>query len=464
MLQGFLRRTSCAFSVLQQDSPHCQRSHPASPPSNVSIFGDKLYPLVSCSPLCPCSALASPSRASCDPAWLDASMFARFLLARPYIPCARHAVKLWGRCYSTLWDQLLLEQQWKWVGHVLRMPPTSFVRNVLLNLIPSSRDAGSRRARTGPNNCGHRLLLRWLGHNGIDPSFASDRQAWNHLGNRWLARFGLCRNFFHHNTSHPCPEAHLPQDFRAIQGCFHGQQVFLVGCKPSGHWIFRELDRIEGWRQLSWQLSSDFEGFEVGLQQCLHAWCGNGTFHCRCLVHFFEVDLFFWNSLPARLKAIESRSLVCEISSIPNQWMDQLMPELELMLNSGWMCFFFLLVWARAPSVGTSDGARERMGPRKCVGYDGCKCLLISLLQLGWICRLYWGEISHVQLRDFPPLTVLQLLKSVLETQTIRPPSPNWQVWSLCQKWKLFQGQGLTSWSNDWIWENLLWGSTSHRM
>jgi len=88
----------------------------------------------------------------------------------------------------------------------------------------------------------------------------------------------------------------------------------------------------------SWQLSSDFEGFEVGLQQCLHAWCRNGTFHCRCLVHFFEVDdLFFWNSLPARLKAIESRSLVCEISSIPNpnQWMDQLMPELELMLTSG---------------------------------------------------------------------------------------------------------------------------------
>ena len=336
MLQGFLRRTSCAFF----SNRILLTAREATRPARLRMFQSLVTSSILWS-LAVLSAHAVHLRAlrvhhvtllgwmlQCSPhfSWRDPTC----------IPCAQHAVKLWGRCYSTLWDQLLLEQQWKWVGHVLRMPPTSFVRNVLLNLSPSSRDAGSRRARTGPNNSGHRLLLRWLGHNGIDPSFASDRQAWNHLCNRWLARFDLCRNYFHHNTWHASPEAHLPQDFRAIQGCFHGQQVILVGCKPSGHWIFRELDRIEGWRQLSWQLSSDFEGFEAGLQQCLHAWCRNGTFHCRCLVHFLEVDdLFFWNSLPARLKAIESRSLVCEISSIPNQWMDQLMPELELMLTSG---------------------------------------------------------------------------------------------------------------------------------
>ena len=108
-------------------------------------------------------------------------------VAQHEVLCEDFAFNIWCNFLASLAIErlgVLLEQQWKWVGHVLRIPPASFVRNVLFNLSPSSRDAGSRRARTGPNNSGHRLLLRWLGHNGIDPSFASDRQAWNHLGNR----------------------------------------------------------------------------------------------------------------------------------------------------------------------------------------------------------------------------------------------------------------------------------------
>lgn len=68
------------------------------------------------------------------------------------------------------------------------------------------------------------------------------------------------------------------------------------------------------------------------------------------------------------------------------------------------------------------------MGPLKICWIRGMQMPgYFSVTTRGWICRLYWGEISHVQLRDFPPLTVLQLLKSVLETQIIRTPSPNWQ-------------------------------------
>ena len=103
-------------------------------------------------------------------------------------------------------------------------------------------------------------------------------------------------------------------------------------------------------------------------------------------MHFFEVDdIFFWNSLPARLKAIESRSLVFEISSIPNRWISQLMPELELMLTFGWMCSL-LLAWARAPSVGTSDGAGEREREKKKMislgDFENCVINVFQIQQL----------------------------------------------------------------------------------
>ena len=100
------------------------------------------------------------------------------------IPCARDAVKLWLRCYSKLWDQVLLEQQWNWLGHILRTPSTS-------NLRPTSRDFGHRRVRPGPSNSGHRILLRWLRHQSIDLSLAHDRATWGALASRWLCRFGV---------------------------------------------------------------------------------------------------------------------------------------------------------------------------------------------------------------------------------------------------------------------------------
>ncbi len=237
-------------SSATQDTPHCpRRSHPSRPTSDVSILGDKLYPLVSCGPPCPFSALASPSCASCDPAWQDASMFAPFLLARPCM----HS--LCATCCQTLGTMLFhlmgpasprttVEMGEPCVAHAshLLCPQCT-----LEPISPSSWDAGRRRAQTGPNNSGHRLLLRWLGHNGIEPSFASDRNAWNHLGNQWLARFGLWGNYLHHNTWHASPDAHPPQNFRAIQGCFHGQQI------------------ITGWLQTFWTLDLPQTGSDRGL-------------------------------------------------------------------------------------------------------------------------------------------------------------------------------------------------------
>ena len=161
------------------------------------------------------------------------------------IPCARHGVKLWLRCYSKLWDQLLLEQQWKWVGHVLRMPPTSVVRQTLLQLHPTSRDWGQRRARTGPNNAGHRVLLRWLLSQHVDYSVASDRLVWEELESKWVDRF-CARHRNDMNLWMIPPTEHLPQDYRAIQGSFKGQQVFVVGYSSNGQWFLAELDRAQG--------------------------------------------------------------------------------------------------------------------------------------------------------------------------------------------------------------------------
>ena len=56
--------------------------------------------------------------------------------------------------------------------------------------------------------------------------------AWLMIGMRgtaWLLRFGVRSPTRHVNVFHARPDASLPTDFRAIQGCFHGQQV-LVNC------------------------------------------------------------------------------------------------------------------------------------------------------------------------------------------------------------------------------------------
>ena len=112
LLQGFLRRTSSAFfsnrPLLISDATArpcgCKCSRPL---SLVQYCGPWL-----CSPLLPHLRALRVQHVTltgwmlrCAPhfSWRDSAC----------IPCARHGVKLWLRCYSKLWDQILLEQQWK---------------------------------------------------------------------------------------------------------------------------------------------------------------------------------------------------------------------------------------------------------------------------------------------------------------------------------------------------------------
>lgn len=91
----------------------------------------------------------------------------------------RHAVKLWGRTFSETWDVLLARMVWSWVGHVLRMPSSSLVRSLLLDLKSTASIAfGLRRCRPGPNTSGHRNVLRFMHHQGIPLEAARDRNHW----------------------------------------------------------------------------------------------------------------------------------------------------------------------------------------------------------------------------------------------------------------------------------------------
>ena len=183
MLQGYLRRTSAAFlCVLLQ--PGTADQHACSPTCSapaVSSSCHKRHPLVSV--LSPSAHHVCALRVQHVIPWL-VGCFAvpRISWQDPQtIPVSDMPSKIWLQSYSKLWDYLLLEQ-WKWLGQILWLPRT-FLRQTLLNLRPTSRACGHRhrRSRTEPNNSGHSLALRWLRHQGVDPSLAHDRHAWDSL-------------------------------------------------------------------------------------------------------------------------------------------------------------------------------------------------------------------------------------------------------------------------------------------
>ena len=90
------------------------------------------------------------------------------------------------------WDVLLARMVWSWVGHVLRMPSSSLVRSILLDLKSTASIAfGLRRCRPGPNTSGHRNVLRFMHHQGIPLEAARDRNHWQGLESAWLIHHGL---------------------------------------------------------------------------------------------------------------------------------------------------------------------------------------------------------------------------------------------------------------------------------
>ena len=185
----------------------------------------------------------------------------------------------------------------------------------------TSRAFGHRRSRTGPNNSGHRLALRWLRHQGVDPSLE-------------MAAGTTCQCLSHSSWC-------FSTDFRAIQGCFRGQQVLVLSVIPSpDRWLACELDLTEGWRCLHVDAPMDFSGFCSVLTHCVFQWCRAHTFHCRVLlmpsegVHF----QFVWANLPCLLQVCKAKTLVCEISLLPNAWLTRMKPEIAYLATSGWRC------------------------------------------------------------------------------------------------------------------------------
>ena len=339
MLQGYLRRTSAAFfsNRVLLINPHAHRY------ARLRLFQALVTSTIIWS-LAVLSPTAHHVRAlrvqhvtltgwmlRCAPhlSWQDPQ-------TSQTIPVARHAVKVWLQSYSKLWDHLLLAQQWKWLGHILRLPRDDILRQTLLSLRPTSRAFGHRRARTGPNNSGHRLALRWLQHQGIDPLLAHDRTAWDYLGLGWLLRFGVRPPAQHVNVFPTRPDASLPTDFRAIQGCFRGQQVLALSVPSPDKWLACELDRTDG-RCLRVDAPMEFSGFCSVLTHCVSQWCRAHTFHCRVLLMPSEgVQLqFVWTNLPCLLAVCKAKALVCEVSMIPDAWLTRMTPEIAFFAASG---------------------------------------------------------------------------------------------------------------------------------
>eukprot|EP00438_Fugacium_kawagutii_P003132 Skav207107 [mRNA] locus=scaffold156:101131:103893:- [translate_table: standard] len=336
MLQDFLQRTSAAFFsnrilLISASAPRRARLRMF----QALVTSSMLWSLAVLSPSAShlralrvhhVTLMGWLLRCAPHPSWQDPDC----------VRCARHAVKLWIRCFSKLWDRVLLEQQWRWIGHILRMPAESFVRQTLLNLVPTSRQFGHRRAHTGPNNSGHRILLRWLHNQGHDFSAAMGRLDWRQLESDWLARFGIPMWTSNVNIFPVAATDYLPDSFRAIQGCFRGQQLFVMVARSNTQWFLCELDRRDGWRSHTLSAPLDLAGFLSALHFCIETWCQLGTFHCRCLILSFA-DVYFphlWPCLPAWSQILHSKTMVCEVSLIPTPWLARMTRELTSLMGS----------------------------------------------------------------------------------------------------------------------------------
>ena len=229
----------------------------------------------------------------------------------------RHGVALWGRTYVELWDSLLARMVWQWVGHVLRQPADSLTRAVLLDLRSSTR---TRRCRTGPNNDGHRNVLRYLHHCQLPIDTAANRQEWKSWEPLWLCHNGV--------PVHPAPanvfvlshDRHL-WSRKCLQGSYHGQQVVVCEVSHPEQHCCLELDRLLGWRKrtiLGGSLSQLLRGIhDTG-------WLLPHTFHLRLLIFQADSQLGQVHQLlseaPLLFQPFHLQQIVAEISKLPFAW------------------------------------------------------------------------------------------------------------------------------------------------
>lgn len=230
----------------------------------------------------------------------------------------RHSVKLWGRAYSELWDTLLVRMVWQWIGHVLRMPPSSLARCVLLDLKPY---AGERRSRTGPDNSGHRSVIRYLQHQGLDLNVAVDRRQWQDLEICWLRHNGVPLVPASPSNIFPLSGDKYMWTRRCLQGSFHGQQVFVCDVTHPLDRCFLELDRTNGWRKQSYTGNDLAALFQSILSS---DWLWRSTFHLRVLLFQTEPEPTHADALlretPMFFEQFHLCHIVVEVSLLPVAW------------------------------------------------------------------------------------------------------------------------------------------------
>ena len=241
------------------------------------------------------------------------------------IATLRHAVKLWSRTYSETWDALLAKMVWRWVGHVLRLPSTDLVRQSLTELQHSDVTAhGIRRCRTGPNNSGHRNVIRYLNHCGLDAGAAACRQQWAEREHGWLVAHGLpVAELFGANVYAISSTKYL-WERRCLQGTFPGQQLIVCDITDSAAISVLELDRCCGWRchRAPVGTQSIHDILELFLAT---GWLRPSTFHLKVLLFHQDShaerlpDLL--GSLPIHFHPFDPLCIVTEICTLPLRWL-----------------------------------------------------------------------------------------------------------------------------------------------
>ena len=207
---------------------------------------------------------------------------------------------------------------WQWIGHVLRMPATSLTRCVLLELRPSS---GQRRGRTGPDNSGHRSVIRYLQHQGMEFHVAADRCQWRDLENQWLRHNGVPLVLESPVNIFPLSGNKYMWTRRCLQGSFHGQQVFVCDVTHPLNRCFLELDRVNGWRKQSYHGNCLGALFQSLLDS---EWLWRSTFHLRVLLfqtspEQHHVDALL-RELPMFFEPLHVCRIVAEVSFLPVAW------------------------------------------------------------------------------------------------------------------------------------------------
>ena len=261
-------------------------------------------------------------------AWLLGARAHNSWFAVECLQVLRHCVKLWARVYSQIWDSLLARKVWQWIGHVLRMPPASLTRSVLLGLQPSEQQ---RRTRTGPNNSGHRNVIRFLAHHDIPLTAAQNRHQWHTLEDTWLRFNGvLVRESDCHVFAIPSDD-HL-WTRKCLQGSFHGQQLFV--CKVDGSLqCCMELHRVMGWRKRSF-VAFCLRDLLAGIMGA--NWLHSGTFHVRVLLfqdaHHDQVTKFL-SETPMSFQPFHLSNIVTEVSPVPPAWAGEMKSLAEVLAD-----------------------------------------------------------------------------------------------------------------------------------